>query len=353
MCNIAGYVGDRPAAPILMELIRRQEGLAGGYFTGIATIHNGKLHYAKLTGDLDRLAALTEAAKLPGNIGILHSRSNSGGGDNYAHPFIGGKNGEARAAYIANGTAGCFAHRVAAGAALAEALVAEGYEMTSRSKEPNGRYPTLSDGSVVHMSDLMCQLITRKLEGGTPFRRAMADAFCQLPSEIVGLLLDRERPDAIAWARINYPLSVAFAEHGAYLASAAMAFPEDAGAPQTMPPLSYGAVYRDHLEIAPIEAPPVAVTAPDARIYGQAYAVAEQLLAEGEQTCSTLIKAMRPLFGEAACVCGSQLCYEVLQALNEEGRLQCHLRRVPGAADGLSAPKFFFTMKGQKDAIVI
>jgi hypothetical protein len=34
MCNIAGYVGIRPAAPILIEMIRRQEGLAGGYYTG-------------------------------------------------------------------------------------------------------------------------------------------------------------------------------------------------------------------------------------------------------------------------------------------------------------------------------
>ncbi|MBQ7034845.1 MAG: glutamine--fructose-6-phosphate aminotransferase, partial [Clostridia bacterium] len=84
MCNIAGYVGDRPAAPILIEMIRRQQGLDGGYYTGIATIHQGRLHYAKLAGDLDHLLENSEAMNLPGNIGIIHSRTRSGGGDGWA-----------------------------------------------------------------------------------------------------------------------------------------------------------------------------------------------------------------------------------------------------------------------------
>ncbi|MBO5217867.1 MAG: glutamine--fructose-6-phosphate aminotransferase, partial [Clostridia bacterium] len=66
MCVIAGYIGSRPAAPILIEMLRRQEGIGGGFFTGIATVHEGKLHNAKLTGDLARLEAHTEAASLPG-----------------------------------------------------------------------------------------------------------------------------------------------------------------------------------------------------------------------------------------------------------------------------------------------
>ena len=30
MCNIAGFIGRRQAAPILLEMLLRQEGLAGG-----------------------------------------------------------------------------------------------------------------------------------------------------------------------------------------------------------------------------------------------------------------------------------------------------------------------------------
>ena len=37
MCNIAGYVGTRPAAPILLEMLKKQEGFAGGELYGVPT----------------------------------------------------------------------------------------------------------------------------------------------------------------------------------------------------------------------------------------------------------------------------------------------------------------------------
>ena len=127
MCNIAGYVGTRPAAPILLEMMRRQEGLCGGYYSGIATIHEGKMYYAKLTGDIPRLEALTNAARLPGTVGIIHSRSNSGGGDNWSHPFVTVKNGQVRQAYVANGAAGFFEPERLRAAVLTETLLAQGH----------------------------------------------------------------------------------------------------------------------------------------------------------------------------------------------------------------------------------
>ena len=93
MCNMAGYVGEFRAAPILIEMMKREEGIQGGFQTGIATYHEGKIYYAKITGDTDRLTAMTNAASLPGNIGIMHSRSNSGGLDEWAHPFVSEKDG--------------------------------------------------------------------------------------------------------------------------------------------------------------------------------------------------------------------------------------------------------------------
>ena len=63
MCNMAGYAGIKDAAPILIEMLKRQEGFEGGYSSGIATFHEGKIYYAKIVGDTDRLVALTEAAK--------------------------------------------------------------------------------------------------------------------------------------------------------------------------------------------------------------------------------------------------------------------------------------------------
>ena len=106
MCNIAGYSGNKQAAPILLEMLKRQEAFDGGASCGIVTIHEGRLYCRKIVGDVDTLIKHTDALYLPGNVGIAHTRP---GGDartyNFAHPFIaeGG-----RFAGITNGTTrGC------------------------------------------------------------------------------------------------------------------------------------------------------------------------------------------------------------------------------------------------------
>ena len=76
MCNIAGYVGNgkKEAAPILLEMLRAQEGFAGGYYSGIATVHEGRIYYAKLTGDVDFASVEPIASAItpvPGGVGPM------------------------------------------------------------------------------------------------------------------------------------------------------------------------------------------------------------------------------------------------------------------------------------------
>ena len=96
--------------------------------------------------------------------------------------------------------------------------------MLSRDRGAFVRYQVFSDGSAVHMSDVMCQLIARCFDEGRGVVDAMDKAFCDMPSEIVGLLLSLAEPNAIAYSRINMPMFVSFCEHGAYLASTPSAF---------------------------------------------------------------------------------------------------------------------------------
>ncbi len=344
MCNIAGYVGTRPAAPILIEMIRRQEGLAGGYYTGLATIHEGRIHYAKLTGDTDRLLAETNAASLPGTIGIIHSRSKAGGGDEWAHPFVDAAKGEPTIAYVANGSLGCFAHRQAEYNALSAALIDAGYPMLSRVRIDHGKYPRLPDGTTVHMSDAMCQLIARSIDRGLPPAEAMEEAYCTMPSEIVGLLLSLAEPECIAFTRINMPMNLAFADHGAYLGSAALAFPDDCTEPQALPPCSTGRVRRDRVEISAYRRPPAQVAVLDARVRAEAYAAITAALTEGAKSASELGKCIRPCFGAGDCAPTALLVYDILAALQKEGRLAEEIRRVPGAFDHLDAPKAYFSL---------
>ena len=87
MCVIAGYSGNRRAAPILIDMIRKIEYFDGGYATGIATIHEGKLYVARAMGNVDMLLRMTNALDLPGTTGIIHSRP---GFDFFSttHPFL-------------------------------------------------------------------------------------------------------------------------------------------------------------------------------------------------------------------------------------------------------------------------
>ena len=76
MCVIAGYMGNKQAAPVLLKMLQQEEGLGGGYYSGIATIHEGKLHYEKVVGDAGTLIKNTSAmhllgTSLAGAVGLL------------------------------------------------------------------------------------------------------------------------------------------------------------------------------------------------------------------------------------------------------------------------------------------
>lgn len=344
MCNIAGYVGTKPAAPILIDMLRREEGFCGGYFTGIATLHEGKIYYAKLTGDLQHLVDHTNAADLPGTIGIIHSRSNAGGGDEWAHPFVGTLNGETTLAYVANGAQGYFASRSAEVSTLTEQLLKDGYTLALRKKTDRDVYAALPDGSIAHTSDVMCQLILRNMKNGADATTAMADAFCELPGEIVGLLLSLTTPDCISWSRISRPMSLSFTTHGAYLATTAMAFPEDAGEPQLLPACSAGRVYSNRFSVTPYQHSPARIAPIHAQIRHHAYEIICAELKNGPKIFVDLAQAIKPLFEEADCLPVAALVYDILYGLKKCGTLKIEPRRIPGARADLDAPKFFMSI---------
>ena len=345
MCNIAGYVGTKRAAPILLEMLKKQEGLDGGFYTGIATLHEGKIYYAKLTGDTDKLIAQTNAAALPGTVGIIHSRTQSGGGDAWAHPFVNDKNGAPTIAYVANGFAGAFKNRNDEYTALTQRLLDAGYNMLSRVKLDNPRYQILADGTAVHMSDAMCQLIAKHIDGGHTPAQAMTNAFCEMPSEIVGLLLALSTPNAITFSRINMPMFVAFDGEGGYLASTPTAFPDGVGEATLLPACSSGQVEKDGFAVYPYANAPACIPPITSKIKSQAYVAVCKLLCERECTFPEVrMQAVAPLFKEKSCLPSAALAYAILCDLEKEGKLNVQTVRVGGVA-GNTAPKFMLSLK--------
>src|SRR6266850_8056803 len=74
MCGIVGYVGKQPAAPIILEGLRRLE-YRGYDSAGISVLRERALQTRKKKGKIDEgLAQLLAAQPLPGVVGLGHTR---------------------------------------------------------------------------------------------------------------------------------------------------------------------------------------------------------------------------------------------------------------------------------------
>ena len=73
MCGIVGVVGNGPAAPLLLDGLRRLE-YRGYDSAGIATLVNGHIERRRAEGKLVNLAEALEKQPLPGVTGIGHTR---------------------------------------------------------------------------------------------------------------------------------------------------------------------------------------------------------------------------------------------------------------------------------------
>ena len=335
MCVLAGYVGSEPAAPILLKMMEKQEGLAGGFYSGVATVADGQLHYAKVVGDFGRLRRETDAERLPGNVGIAHSRTNSGGGREWGHPFV---DGSGKLAYVANGGYGIF-DDPASRNRMAQQLADAGHVFRSREPEPVGRYPVMEDGSCAHMSDVMCHLIAELMSQGDAPAVAMARAYGEFPSEIVGLMLHTDHPDCVTATRINQPLMLGRHRGDAFMASAALAFPEermDWLAP--MPVNATAVVRRGRIETHPFDTATGPVAEPIPWCEAEERIVAA-LAGEEMQSLSAPRKATADLWPQGQAAQSAMMLYEILRGLKLRGRIEMTDVQVPGAEPHLTAPQ--------------
>ena len=333
MCNIAGYIGYERAAPKLFEMMEKQEGLGGGFYTGIATIHQGKLYYRKVIGDVARLLDKTDAATLPGTMGIIHSRTKSGGDVEWGHPFV---NEKENMAYIANGAGGFF-EKIRNKDAIAQALSDAGHIFRSRTPGATGNYPRFSDGSSAHVSDVMCHLIESFiLECGGP-AEAMRKAFIEFPSEIVGLMIHTDTPDCIIASRINQPLMIGRDENSTYLATTAMAFP-DLNWINPMPTTSTATIYQNSINILPFESIDYSVASifPWEKSYNRVMT----LLSNGSaKTLAELMKETNEFWPKNEVSQSAMMVYEILRHLKRSNKIRFLSSTVEGVDKDIDAPR--------------
>ncbi len=195
MCGIVGIVGHSPAAPLIVDALKRLE-YRGYDSAGVATIEHGHLARRRAEGKLVNLEKRLRAEPLDGTIGIGHTRWATHGVPNEtnAHPHFSDD-----VAIVHNGIIENFAE-------LRAELEKDGYAFTSQTD-----------------TEVVAHLVSRELRRGVPPVEAAFRALKRLRGAFALAIMFRSDEDLIIGARNGPPLAVGHGEGEMFLGSDATA----------------------------------------------------------------------------------------------------------------------------------
>jgi len=195
MCGIIGIIGKEPAAPRLVEALRRLE-YRGYDSAGVATLEAGEIVRRRAEGKLGNLAARLDRQPLDGPIGIGHTRWATHGAatERNAHPHA------------------------AAGVAVVHNGIIENFRDLRAELESEGRRcQTETDTEVV------VHLVQRALDAGRSPTDAVRDALGRLRGAFALAFLFRGQEDLLIGARRGSPLAIGHGEGETFFGSDAIA----------------------------------------------------------------------------------------------------------------------------------
>jgi glucosamine--fructose-6-phosphate aminotransferase (isomerizing) len=195
MCGIVGVIGAGPAAPILLEALRRLE-YRGYDSAGIATLVNGHIDRRRAEGKLGNLAASLDHKAMAGTIGIGHTRWATHGAptESNAHPH-----GTARVSLVHNGI-------IENHAELRAELEAEGQEFSTETD-----------------TETVAQLVDLNLKRGMSPIEAAGAALRRLEGAYALAMIFAGHPELIIGAQHGAPLAIGFGDDEMFVGSDALA----------------------------------------------------------------------------------------------------------------------------------
>ncbi|NNE46422.1 MAG: glutamine--fructose-6-phosphate transaminase (isomerizing) [Rhodothermales bacterium] len=193
MCGIVGYIGEKYAAGILVDGLKRLE--YRGYDSAGVALVNGELEVLKKEGKVDALDQLVKQRKPAGTIGIGHTRWATHGAPNdaNAHPHV-SKSGDF--ALVHNGIIENYD-------TIRERLISRGYEF-------------FSDTDTEVLANLIDDV---RKSTGLPLPEAIRQALTQVVGTYGIAIVSRNDPDMLIAARKGSPLILGVGEGEYFLGS--------------------------------------------------------------------------------------------------------------------------------------
>ncbi len=184
MCGIVGLIGSRPAAPILLEALRRLE-YRGYDSAGIATLVNGHIDRRRAAGKLGNLAEALAREPLTGTTGIGHTRWATHGAptQSNAHPH-----GTARVSVVHNG------------------IIENHAELRTELEAAGQEFSTETD------TETVAQLVDLNLQRGMDPIAAAGHACGRLQGAYALAMIFAGHPELMIGARHGAPLAVGYGD---------------------------------------------------------------------------------------------------------------------------------------------
>ena len=195
MCGIVGVIGSRPAAPVLLDALRRLE-YRGYDSAGVATLVNGHIERRRAPGKLSNLAAVLDERPLAGTTGIGHTRWATHGAptEGNAHPH-----GTSRVAVVHNG------------------IIENHAELRAELEREGQEFSTETD------TETVAQLVDLNLKRGMEPVEAAGAAFRRLEGAYALAMVFAGHSELMIGAQRGAPLAVGFGEDEMFLGSDSLA----------------------------------------------------------------------------------------------------------------------------------